>query len=104
MFKVRHSTITLPRLYIFHLLVMVLFLLLFFFFSFLLCSFFLRGRLPIPGDLLHVGQHVSHQGLLQPLPHLLHQLLLLPAQHKGHQTSAPKAAPVKGKESPFPPP
>lgn len=35
--------------------------------------------LAVAGRLLHVGQHVSHQRLLQPLPHAVHQLLLLPA-------------------------
>lgn len=39
----------------------------------------LRG-LAIAGRLLHVGQHVGHQRLLQPLPHAVHQLLLLPAR------------------------
>lgn len=38
----------------------------------------LRG-LAIAGRLLHMGQHVGHQRLLQPLPHAVHQLLLLPA-------------------------
>lgn len=36
--------------------------------------------LAIAGRLLHVGQHVGHQCLLQPLSHAVHQLLLLPAR------------------------
>lgn len=38
--------------------------------------------LAVAGRLLHVGQHVGHQRLLQPLPHAVHQLLLLPARQK----------------------
>lgn len=33
---------------------------------------------PVPGQLLHMCQHVGHQRLLQAFAHLLYQLLLLP--------------------------
>lgn len=38
----------------------------------------LLQSLSIVGSLLDVGQHISHQSLLQPFPHAVHQLLLFP--------------------------
>ena len=61
----------------------------------------LLGGLPVAARLLHVGQHVGHERLLQPLPHAVHQLLLFPAHtHTGNR--APLTAGALNRGGPRP--